>query len=173
MTAGVNSTHRVAPLAAAAFVPDDELEVAARLESALTHAHPLAGETAAAVATLCRRLIRGDSWDEALMQAAAGKTLEVVLALQPALTTCEDLSEGGFAPQTLRAAVWYLHRSSHLAEALSASRAFAGPDNHCPVLVGAIGGARWGADAIPQEEVEGNPLGRELREVAESFSSGW
>ena len=172
-TAGVNPAHRVAPLAAAAFLDDHELGVAARLESALTHAHPVAGETAAAVAILCRRLIRGDGWDEALGKAATGKPLEVVLALQPALTTIDDLSLGGFAPEVLRTAIWPLHHSFRFADAISASLDFAGAANYSPVLVGAIGGARWGAEAVPEAEVDGNPVAQALRQVAEALASGW
>ncbi|MGB5754229.1 MAG: ADP-ribosylglycohydrolase family protein, partial [Thermoanaerobaculia bacterium] len=70
MTAGVNPAHRMAPLAMAPFIAGEDLEAAARMESALTHAHPLAGETAAAVAILCRKLIRGLSWEAALVGSA-------------------------------------------------------------------------------------------------------
>ncbi len=73
LTAGVNTAHRVAPLAMASFIADDRLEDAAKRESALTHAHPLAGESAAAVAILCRLLIRGLPWEEALARTALGK----------------------------------------------------------------------------------------------------
>jgi ADP-ribosylglycohydrolase len=58
-------------------------------------------------------------------------------------------TSGGFAPAVLRAAVYFVGSSSSFSEALERSVVFAGPANYCPVLVGAIGGARWGSSAIP------------------------
>ena len=46
------------------------------------------------------------------------------------------------------AALHFVGTSGCFAEALERSLAFAGPANYCPVLVGAIAGARWGASAI-------------------------
>jgi ADP-ribosyl-[dinitrogen reductase] hydrolase len=173
MTAGVNPAHRVAPLAMAAFISDDNLEAAARSEAALTHAHPLAGDTAAAVAILCRKLIRGLSWEEAIAAAARFGPQEVAVALQPDDIERTSLSDGGFAPETLRAAVWHLHHARTLDEALSDSLEFSGPDNYCPVIVGAIGGARWSAGSVPQTELEDHPLARDMRDVAGKLASLW
>jgi hypothetical protein len=39
--------------------------------------------------------------------------------------------------------------SESLSGALERSIDFAGPANYCPVLVGSIGGARWGAASVP------------------------
>ena len=170
-TAGVNTAHRVAPLALAPFIAGEDLTAAARRESALTHAHPLAGETAAAVAILCRKLIRGLSWEAALAGAVYLEHPEVRAAFRPEESQAADLSTGGFAPETLRAAVWHLHHAETFDQALSSSLAFAGPANYCPVLVGAIGGARWGVGAIPQAELEGNPLVDELRDLSLKLAS--
>jgi len=48
-TAGCNPAHRAAPLAMAAFLADEILGDCAVQEAALTHAHPLAGDVAAAL----------------------------------------------------------------------------------------------------------------------------
>jgi hypothetical protein len=100
-------------------------------EAGLTHHDPLAGEVAAAVNKLCRALIRAVCWDVALHQFGR--------------FTDEDVpgSNGGFAPDVLRAAVYFVGTSPGFAEALQRSLAFAGPANYCPVLVGAIAGSRW------------------------------
>lgn len=66
MTAGCNPAHRCAPLGMARCVQASELEAAAREQASMTHAHPLAGDAAAAVALLIRALISGDSWAAAL-----------------------------------------------------------------------------------------------------------
>ena len=170
-TAGVNTAHRVAPLALALFIADEDLAAAARQESALTHAHALAGETAAAVAILCRKLIRGLSWEVALAGVVYLEHPDVRAALRPEESQAADLSTGGFAPETLRAAIWHLHHAQSFDQALSSSLAFAGPANYCPVLVGAIGGARWGASTIPERELAGHPLAVEMRSVAEKLAS--
>lgn len=171
MTAGVNSAHRVAPLAMATFIEDEALAAAARRESALTHAHALAGDTAAAVSILCRKLIRGCSWQEALEAAARFGSPEVAAALQPDDIESASLSDGGFAPETLRAAIWHLHGAERFEQALSSSLVFAGPANYCPVLVGAIGGARWGASAIPKRELASHLLAPEMFQVAFRLAS--
>ncbi len=173
LTAGVNTAHRVAPLAMASFIADEDLAAAAHRESALTHAHPLAGDTAAAVAILCRKLIRGFPWEEALAEAANSKLPEVAAALRPEESKADPLSRGGFAPETLRAAVWHLNNARSFDEALAKSLEFAGPAKYCPVLVGAIGGALWGAPAIPEKELLEHPLVDEIRVVAEDLASSW
>ena len=73
MTAGCNPAHRIAPLAMCAAIADPELGRAAAAEARLTHRHPLAGDAAAAVASLCRALIRGVPWPAA-RAAAAGES---------------------------------------------------------------------------------------------------
>ena len=146
MTAGCNPAHRCTPLAMAHFLPDDELAGCALREARLTHQHPLAGDVAAAVVVLCRALIRGKPWDEALVLARAGRLRQTVEALDG--NNRSPLSTGGFAPEVLRAACHFVARHDSFTDALSASLSFAGSANYCPVLVGAIAGARWGATAI-------------------------
>src|SRR6185436_12524673 len=135
-TAGCNPAHRSPPLSMLAVISDDDLGACARTEGRLTHHDPLAGEVAGNVNQLCRALIRGVAWDDALRK-------------------CDCVAEkdhpgdnGGFAPSVLRAAAFFVGTSTYFGEALERSLAFAGAANYCPVLVGALGGARWGASAI-------------------------
>lgn len=151
-TAGCNPAHRSPPLAMAAFLPDDRLVHVAQREAALTHRHPLAGDAAAFVVVLCRELIRGREWTAALRLAAVGREPAIRAALPGAGRG--PLGRGGFAPEALRAALHYLDAASSFEDALEASLEFAGPANYCPVLVGAIGGARWGEAAIPLRALE-------------------
>ena len=72
-TAGCNAAHRCPPLAMAAFLADADLPTMAAREASLTHHDPLAGDVAAAVAVLCRALIRGEDWATALGTAAIGR----------------------------------------------------------------------------------------------------
>jgi ADP-ribosylglycohydrolase len=171
MTAGCNPAHRYALLAMANFLSDDELSGCALREARLTHQHPLAGDVAAAVAVLCRALIRGEPWDGALAVARAGRLPLTVHA--PDGNNPYPLSPTGYAPEVLRAAVHFVAGHDSFADALSASLAFAGPANYCPVLVGAIAGARWGATAIPPELLRGCGLVIRVRDAAEVLAMEW
>jgi ADP-ribosylglycohydrolase len=172
MSAGCNPAHRVAPVAMCAQIPDSAVDEAATLEARLTHRHALAGEVAAVVARLCRALIRGSSWSIALATSAEGRSHETRRAVQ--VQQGADLSRGGFAPEVLRAAIHFLDSSDSLSAALARSIEFAGPDNYCPVLVGSIGGARWGRSQIEDEDLrhEGTLLPR-LTVVALDLARGW
>lgn len=167
LTAGCNPAHRVAPLAMAAFLPDDQLPDTACVEARLTHLHPLAGEVATAVAVLCRALVRDETW-EAARERAAASAPGAATALYPRAP-----SAGGFAPEALAAAVWFVDRGASFAEALGASLAFAGPANYCPVLVGAIGGARWGRAAVSDATLCHCRDLRRVSEAAEALASEW
>ena len=158
-TAGCNPAHRSPPLSMLAAIADDDLNAFAMAEAGLTHHDPLSGEIAATVNRLCRALIRGDAWELALRDAGG-------LAGQEG-----PGNNGGFAPDVLRAALHFVGRSACFTEALEMSLAFAGPANYCPVLVGAIAGARWGASAIPPSSLgprrnpaQGEGSGRRLGE---------
>lgn len=140
-------------------------------EARLTHQHPLAGDVAAAVAVLCRELIRGEPWYDALATAKIGRlqpTIEALNVDHPC-----PLSPGGYAPDVLRAAVYVVARHDAIADALNDSLDFAGPANYCPVLVGAMAGARWGAAAIPvQMLLDCDLLGRIL-DVSDRLADEW
>lgn len=169
MTAGCNPAHRCPPLAMAAFIADAALPATAAHEASLTHHDPLAGDVAAAVAVLCRSLIRGDDWATALDKAAIGRDPATVRALE--IGSPDPLSRGGYAPEVLRAAVHLVAGNSSFADALAGSIAFAGPANYCPVLVGAIGGARWGASSIPEGMMAHCEVLTRVRRVADQLAS--
>ncbi|WP_457653854.1 ADP-ribosylglycohydrolase family protein [Rhodocaloribacter sp.] len=173
MTAGCNPAHRIAPLAMCASIDDDRLGAYAMTEARLTHRHPLAGDVAAAVARLCRALIRGVPWPEALTKAAEGRRPETRGSLETGSSVA--LSRTGFAPDVLAAAIHFLGTSASFEEALERSLDFAGPSNYCPVLVGSIGGARWGRRGIepPRGRHHGDNLCERVTAVAEALAEGW
>src|SRR5207302_11111495 len=125
------------------------------------HHDAVAGAIAATVNKLCRALIRRADWDLALRHCDA-----VVGHDGPG-------GNGGFAPDVLRAALHFLGTSGSFAEALERSLAFAGPANYCPVLVGAIGGARWGASAVPQAALAHVDILPRVGAAAEALAAGW
>ena len=130
-------------------------------EAGLTHHDPLAGEIAVAINKLCRSLIRGVGWDMALRQCSGFTKHE------------GPGNNGGFAPDVLRAALHFVGTSGSFAEALERSLAFAGPANYCPVLVGTIAGARWGASAIPPSSLAHVEILPRVRATADALAAGW
>ena len=83
------------------------------------------------------------------------------------------MSTGGFAPDVLGAALFFVRTSSSFADALERSIAFAGPSNYCPILVGSIGGARWGAAAVPKEAVDHCSVLPQVSSVAAVLAESW
>ncbi len=172
LTAGCNPAHRGAPLAMSAMLPDSGLAAAAAAEAKLTHWDPLAGDVSAAVATLCRALIRGRSWESALDTAAVDRLDDTRRALNTKLG--QHPSNSGFAPAALRAAIHFVNSSRSFSDALTQALAFAGPANYCPVLVGSIGGARWGVSRIdPLSLGHQADLLLRIRSVAQGLSDLW
>jgi ADP-ribosylglycohydrolase len=160
-TAGCNPAHRSSPLAMLASLAADHLPGCAITEAGLTHHDALAGAVAAAVSTLCRSLIRGTAWQDAVRQTGAFADLQ------------GPGNNGGFAPDVLRAALHFVGTLSGFSEALARSLAFAGPANYCPVLVGAISGARWGASAIPTIALAHVHILARVEAAAQGLAAGW
>lgn len=172
LTAGCNPAHRSAPLAMCASIDDALLPEAAMEEAQLTHKHPLAGDVAGAVVRLCRTLICGMPWQAAKELAAEGRRSETRSALS--LPAVETRSPDGFAPGVLAAAIDFLDSSDSFSTALARSIEFAGPANYCPVLVGSIGGARWGSSNIDLGALHlHEDLLPRLNAVALSLANGW
>lgn len=172
MTAGCNPAHRSAVLAMCVNISNEQLADTALAEACLTHRHPLAGDVAAATTRLCRALIRGTPWPEALEWAGENRLSETQQALKS--NSDEGLSMGGFAPDVLAAAIYFTQSSNSFSEALRRSLDFAGPENYCPVLAGSIGGAKWGQSQI---DVACHHYPRDLMpqllSVAQNLVEGW
>jgi ADP-ribosylglycohydrolase len=152
-------------------LPDDELAACALREARLTHFDPLAGEVAAVVAGLCRGLIRGLPWEVALDRAKRGRSQATIRAL--GIDNRAPLSPGGFAPEVLRAAVYFVAGAETFEDSLAEAHTFSGPVNYGPVLVGAIGGSRWGASAIPERATAHCEVLPRVVQAAEALAQGW
>jgi ADP-ribosylglycohydrolase len=147
MTAGCNPLHRTLPLEMSGFIADEQLAEYARQESSLTHFDSVAGDAAAAGVLLARLLSLGERLEESLEHAVeicSDKISEVIKCGRDA-----PGQRDGYAPNVLQAAIYFLNRYDTFGSALIASMDFAGPSNYCPVLVGALAGARFGASAVP------------------------
>lgn len=170
-TAGCNPAHRAVPLAMSAHLRDEELPALARQEAKLTHWDPIAGDVSAAVVVLCRALVRGEQWQAALHKAA--RHCGVCNLKLEGGAPDPPLSRSGFAPEVLRAAVFFVGDSSDPATALTRSFEFAGPANYCPVLVGAIAGARWGASRIPPSLLRSGPILERVHRASDALAASW
>jgi ADP-ribosylglycohydrolase len=102
--------------------------------------------------TLCRALVRGLAWDAARSLAARPR---------------DACGRGCFAPEALAAAVHFVGAADGFAVALEPSLRFAGPANYCPVLVGALAGARWRAAAVNPGALAHCEIQPRVREAAE------
>lgn len=170
-SAGVSPAHRSAVLAMQPTISLELLADAAVAEAKLTHRHPEALQTAAAVALLARQLIEGQD-----LKAACLGTLPYIgadaLETQQVLRTFAEHDKvpaashrDGFSPLVLESALCFLASATCFQEALEESIRFAGPDNFAPVLVGSLGGALFGcsdallkglcSDLWPAETIEG------------------
>src|SRR3954464_15185450 len=109
MTAGCNPAHRSPPLSMLAAIADNDLNAFAMAEAGLTHHDPVAGEVAAAANKLCRALIRGAAWQDAVREAGS-------FAVQGG-----PGNNGGYAPDVLRAALYFVGTSACFTEALDRS----------------------------------------------------
>ena len=131
MTAGCGPAQRIAPLAACPTIPTSKIAAAARAEAQITHHHPHAGDAAAIVALLCRYLVEGFILERAL---------ELVEREEPVAWVAvhsATLSPGGYSFDVVRSALFFLDAKNPLEKSFE----FAGPQNYCPVVVGAIEGA--------------------------------
>jgi ADP-ribosyl-[dinitrogen reductase] hydrolase len=172
LTAGCNPAHRCAPLSMCSGIKDTQIGVLAQEEAKLTHRHPLAGDVAAAVACLCRALIRGKSWQSSIKLSSADKRPETRQALS--ILSPEALSKSGFAPDVLGAAIYFVNCSKSFADALNQSIDFAGSANYCPVLVGSIAGARWGKSQIDNSALHHHgDLVPRIKGTATALSRRW
>jgi ADP-ribosyl-[dinitrogen reductase] hydrolase len=134
---GCGPVHRAAaPLALCQHIPTSQLAEVAIQEAKLTHFDPVAGKISATVALLVRNSIDGSGGGD-LGRAGRGR----LPVTQAALAGGENqpVRPSGYAPDALQAAIYFLQSSDSLEEALERSIRFAGPENYCPVLVGAIG----------------------------------
>ena len=129
------------------YIKDENLYDTVKQESEITHVNKDSVESSYATNLLCRFLIKGDSWETSLEKVRSDPHITSQL-VKTALELKLPFDSQGHAPKVLAAALHYLNSSTSFHSALKESIKFAGPANYCPVLVGSIGGARWGFSSI-------------------------
>jgi ADP-ribosyl-[dinitrogen reductase] hydrolase len=170
-SAGCNPAHRCSPLAMASWIPIDDLPGVVKEEATQTHLHPISVDVAVAVGVLCRLLITGDDWETAKSRVAQGKGELIRNALR--INSESRINAGGYAPDVLSAAIYFLDSADSFSESLMRSLDFAGPANYCPVLVGALGGARWGRSSIPERWCMDISIRARVESAARRHAASW
>ncbi len=149
MTAGCAPMHRNVVLASVPIADDDALDRWVREETALTHRHPFAVDSAVAAARVARALVMGREWKAtiaAILTRSTDLDGEVIKAIENWQKPPVDRS--GFSPVVLHAALHFVGTSHSFDACLQQSIEFSGEDNYVPVLAGALAGARWGACSV-------------------------
>ncbi|MCB2141090.1 ADP-ribosylglycohydrolase family protein, partial [bacterium] len=100
-----------------------------------------------------------------------GRYLQTRQALR--IDSGASLKNGGFAPDVLAAAVFFVNKGKNFVESLNEAITFAGPENYCPVVVGAVGGARWGAASIPRSTLSHCDIFHRVQAVADLLAGRW
>lgn len=171
LTAGCNPAHRSAPLAMMPELNTQQLQRYAVQEAELTHHHALSGDVAGVVVVMCHKLVSGSTWQDAREAAREGRLPETLRAMQTPMP--DSLDNGGFAPDVLAAALHFVDNHDTLPAAFDASLKFAGPANYCPVLVGSLGGARWGASCIGAGMLEHCRIQTRVQSAAATLAARW
>lgn len=154
-TAGNGSLMRVAA-GAIRFAPlgtGETVDAAKRL-SAVTHADPLCVWAVAVAHEMVRVALRGDDPLEAIGHVMVWMPREVHDVYSPLLA--DDWHPGmggpgnGSAMGALAQAVWALRTSSSYEEIVTKVIDLGGDTDSVAAVAGALAGARWGVDAIPE-----------------------
>ena len=165
MTAGISPAHRSIPLSlhyVAWYLRSPnffeecpntgfrEFESTIRREAKLTHLHNYATEVSLAVNAICMQFILGRDEFRALDfgMKFINEDLRSNILDNVYTKNSDHLKDGGYAPDVLTAALWFLLHTHTFEDALKQSKDFAGAANYCPVLVGSIGGAMYGYNEI-------------------------
>eukprot|EP01126_Amoeba_proteus_P013419 TRINITY_DN1570_c0_g1_i11.p1 TRINITY_DN1570_c0_g1~~TRINITY_DN1570_c0_g1_i11.p1 ORF type:complete len:172 (+),score=25.40 TRINITY_DN1570_c0_g1_i11:496-1011(+) len=125
-------------------------------EGTLTHCHEIAVQTSIAYTIIVRSLIEGKSVKEAIDVAKKCKQITNFEVKSKLTSEIEfnNLTGNGKANESLFDALYFVLHCKDFADTLLSSIDFAGPGNYCPVLVGGITGALYGAQNIPQQLLE-------------------
>ena len=165
MTAGISPAHRSIPLTLPYIAwylrspnffeefPNtgfQEFQRTIEREAKLTHVHKEAAEVSLAVNAICMYLILGKDIIDSMRFGLKfiNENLRLNIEDNIKARNSNDLKSGGYAPDALTAALWFLFHTQTFEDAIEQSKEFAGAPNYCPVLVGSIGGAMYGYDEI-------------------------
>ncbi|CAF1082921.1 unnamed protein product [Rotaria sp. Silwood1] len=154
LTSGCNPAQRSFPLAFCKQIDDKNLFQIACDEARLTHYSTTAGQISGLTCLICRYLINGYEWDDAITSAfetALSTTPDLLGEIQEIQKRYKDddilndtLNEKRkhiYAPNTLHTALYCITKADSFESALVHARRL--DPLYCPILVGILAGARW------------------------------
>ncbi|MBO7702521.1 MAG: ADP-ribosylglycohydrolase family protein [Eggerthellaceae bacterium] len=145
---GNGSLMRIAPLAYT-HADDDDVRAA----SAITHAHRISTESCVCFVKLIRNLVGGNPFDLALKYSIPEGGDFAFLA-DVASWPREKVKSGGFVLDTLGAAIWCFANTDSYAECVLAAVNLGGDSDTTACVAGALAGAYYGYESIPEEWLE-------------------
>lgn len=129
-TAGCGPAHRATPLAGILNITTDQLITIARHEAKITHFDNEAGNGSAIVILLCRYLLEGNSYQDAL------KLISENVELKESWTkiTKASLNPDGYIFNVIHSALHFIDKNKSLEDTFK----FAGKANYCPIIFSVI-----------------------------------
>jgi ADP-ribosyl-[dinitrogen reductase] hydrolase len=151
-SAGNGSVMRCWPVSLAHGDDLDQMLADSRLQSRVTHPHPECEAGSAFVNAAIYHLIRGSTWAAAIAEAL--KAASVPPALQEVIEGAvgkhrEELANSGWVRHTLESAVWGLRTTDSFEEAVVQVVNLGGDADTAGAVAGALAGAAYGLEAIP------------------------
>ena len=172
--AGNGSLMRCAPLALA-IADDDRRDGAAAADSRITHADPRCVESCVAFLTVLDRLLAGGdapaAVDAGLSRAAdrdAPRRVRTALA-NATDDRAAELEPSGNVVHTLETALYDATSAADAEGAVVTAVSRGGDADTLGAVTGAVAGARFGADALPDRWLDVLDVESELRELAETL----
>jgi ADP-ribosyl-[dinitrogen reductase] hydrolase len=172
--AGNGSVMRAAPLAVAFASREAELVDASVASSKITHADPRCTAGCAVLNLTLAGLASGRSepLSRALDRVEPPGALED--ALRPVATAAADLDDlrsTGYVVDTLQTALWHGLRAETAEDALVDVVNMGGDADTVGAVTGAVVGARFGGDALPDRWLADLDAADELRELARDLAA--
>ena len=145
------SIMRCAPVALRFRKAPDRLRDVSIDVSRITHANPLCTWASVAVDQAVVALLSGATIPEAIERSSIGiDHLDVLSAIErPGTSRREQIESGGYVLDTLSAAYWSMLHSATFEEAVVTSVSLGGDTDTTAAVTGALAGAHYGLQAIP------------------------
>jgi len=151
-SAGNGSLMRTVPIAIRYRGDPDAVERISRLDSGLTHHDPLAGDACAWFNLTVAGLIQGRKPPRSISEIR--RVTEAAIAADEAELAAAAQEQRGYVLTTLRIAFAAAFRHDAFEPAVVFAVNLGGDADTNAAVTGALAGARFGADAIPQRWVE-------------------
>ncbi|CAF1291695.1 unnamed protein product [Didymodactylos carnosus] len=148
LTSGINPAHRSFPIALCPLINDYNVFQFSVEDAHLTHYSPIAGQVSGIVNLICRYLIKGQEWNDAVHNVLTVPNLDNNIRLlytnYKRFPLFEKSKPAAYAPNALNTALYCLN-DVHVHSFESAlQKVYETDKNYAPALVGILAGCRWG-----------------------------